>query len=162
MTIKQWAIPFDNHTGGGQTPWKNLKKIQIAPGNSVFFKSMSLKTCAVVPPRIFPMLLGPGSFEFFLITSWKFLIQYPPGEVLFLYRKTGRLETPGRLETHYKIVNKILMTSYFFFLFSVPVQTRFSQKRIAGKKMKIENLREENWRKLTIFNALHIIEYCGQ
>ena len=28
------------------------------------------------------------------------------------------------------------MTSYFFFLFSVPIQTRFSQKRIAGKKWK--------------------------
>ena len=74
-----WTIPFNHHTGGGQTfsafifgsknartPWRNLKTIQKAPGNSFFFKSMFLETSAFVSPIMF---LGPGNF---LITPWNF------------------------------------------------------------------------------------------
>ena len=132
--MTNWAIPFNNHTGGWTNsfalifwfkkcsyPLENLKEKSNRPWKFSFFLNQCPWKLLQLYPWNFPMLLGPGIFLFFLITPWKSLIQYPLEKFVHppVWIKNGIADYLCRKGWYFlKLYTKIKYWKFFIFLLS--------------------------------------------
>ena len=71
----KWAIPFNNHTGGGGGRTFSALIFWFIKCSYPLEKSKKNSNSPWILLQLYPLEF------FYVIRPWKFLIQYPPGEV---------------------------------------------------------------------------------